>query len=426
VTDSRRLVRANKGARSPATANGEFGLKLWRALALSSSALALALSLHPKAAQPVAANSMSSAHTVGTPPAPLAIDSRSLSAVNALRESGDESALEALIGIQLHAAPDVASAALRGIAQIGGRRAREYLAQRLADANASELPDLAQALAEIGGPEAHEVLRRTAQSTRIPAQDAARAALTSLDTPDARDFMLEELSRPEPAQIQTQAVAYFVDCQDPRAAAALERLIRRASVDLRRIAIDALFAQGDSAQGAIQRLLGEGGELSNSVLESPAPTAALREAQRAASIARLRAGAVTSGPVFDFLAHDLSARARQALMQAAHDPACAESAIAALASRGDSPSLSALSELADDNEAGLASRAACALLSAPDSRSHAFLLRMGTRLRADAAAALLRIDAPEGPAALARLNASREPAERLEAERLATRYGLGS
>lgn|GEM_PF-1529082 len=400
------------------------GLHVWRALALASSALAL--TLHSRPPPPVATSLAGPAPAEAQPVELPSSVPQSLSAVSTLTDAGDETALDALISINQHASPEVASAALSGIAQIGGKRAREYLARRFADASASELLDLAQALAETGGREAHDLLRSAAHSPRIPAAEAAREALASLDTPDARDFMLGELSSTLPVQSQTEAVAYFVDCQDARATAALERLIRKSSIDLRRSALEALFAQGVDARPAIERLLRDGDELSNNVLESPAPTAELRQAQRAASIARLRAGAITSGPVFDFLARDLSSQARQALAQAAHDPASKESALNALATRGDSATLVALAELADDSDPGLASRAACALLSAPDSRSHTFLLRVGIKLHSDAAAALLSIDAPEGPAALARLTASSEPSEREEAVRLTARYGFGS
>jgi hypothetical protein len=421
VTQQRNPVTKSTSTKSA------MGLQVWRALALSSSGLALVLTLTRHSGPAPLAVSLAKPAASEATPLELPVDvSPSLSAVSALAETGAETALDALIGIHQRGAPEVASAALHGIAQIGGRRAREYVAQRFADASASELPDLAQALAEMGGRDAHDLLRSAARSPRSPAAEAAREALASLDTPDARDFMLEELSSALPEQNQTEAVAYFADCQDARATPALERLIQRSSVDLRRTAIESLFAQGDDAGPAVERLLREGDELSNSMLESPAPTAALRQAQRDASIARLRAGAITSGPVFDFLARDLSVQAGQALAQAARDPASRDSALSALSTRGDSASLNALAELADDRAPELASRAACALLSAPDSRSHTFLLRVGLKLRGDAAAALLSIDAPEGPAALARLTASSEPGEREEAEHLTARYGFGS
>ncbi len=409
-----------------ASTKSAIGLYVWRALALSSSGLALALTLYSRPSASVATNSTRPAPSE-TRPLELPVDlPPSLSAVSALAETGDETALDALIGINQHAAPEVASAALNGIAQIGGKRAREYLAQRFADASSSELQDLAHALAEMGGREAHDLLRNATRSPRHPTAAAAREALASLDTADARDFMLEELNSALPAQDQAEAVSYFADCQDARATPALERLIRKSSIDLRRSAIESLFAQGPEAHAATLRLLRTSDELSNNMLESPAPTADLRQAQRVASSARLRAGAITSGPVFDFLARDLSSEAGQALAQAARDPASRDSALNALATRGDSASLVALAELADDSDPELASRAACALLSAPDSRSHAFLLRVGRQLRGDAAAALLSIDAPEGPAALARLTTSSEPGDREEAEHLATRYGFGS
>ncbi len=396
-------------------------LHAWRALSCATSALATALTLWPKPLALAARSPMAPPIAAVTRPETLELPD-SLSNVQTLAESGNQAALDSLITIFEHAAPQVASAALKGIVQIGGARARTYLAQRFNDAKSSDLSELAQALAELGGAEAHAILIQAAHSTRVSTKDAAREAIASLDTPDARSFMLEELSGPD----ATQAVAYFADCQDARAVTVLEGLARDSAADLRRSAITALFAQGESAHAAIERLLQGDEEVSNDVLESPAPTADLRQAQRNTSIARLRVGALTTGRVFDFLARDPSPAAREALLQSAHDSASAESAITALSTRGDSASLAALSRLADDSDPELASRAACALLAAPDSRTHPFLLRAERKLPGQAAAALLRIDAPEADAAIARLHAAREASSRREAKRLDVPHDFGS
>ena len=396
-------------------------LQAWRALSFAASSLAIALTLWPKPVartvrhadpQPTAAVKQSQ-----TPDVP-----DSLSSVHELAESGDQAALESLIAICEHATPQLASAALKGIVQIGGTRARTYLAQRFTNGRASELSELAQALAQLGDPEASALLLQAARSERLPAREAAREALASLDTPEARSFMLEELSGPDSGL----AIAYFADCEDARAVTRLEGLARDSTTDVRRAAIAALFAQGESAYGAIERLLQSDEEVANDVLESPAPTARLRQAQRATSIARLRAGALTTGGVFDFLARDLSSAAREALVQSAHDPASAESAINALTTRGDSASLGALSRLADDSEPELASRAVCALVTAPDSRTHPFLLRAERKLPNQAAAALLRIGAPEADAAVARLRVAHDTSSLLETKRRSQPYGFGS
>ena len=395
-------------------------LHAWRTLALTSSLLAIAfVSRSRPTPPPLLDASVAARFTTANKASPTAELRASPPKPSA---NNDDAALDSLFAISEHAAPRVASAALQGIVQIGGQRARAHLAQRFADGADSELRELADALAQLGGSEARGILVQAARSTRIPAREAARAALASLDTADVRAFMLEELIGPD----ASQAAANFADCQDERAVPGLERLARSAGAELRRTAIAALFAQAGSARAAIERLLRDDDDVSNNVLESPAPTAALRQAQRAVSIQRLRAGAVTSGPVFDFLARDPTADALQALVQAAHDPASADSAISALSSRGDSASRAALSQLADDSDAGLASRAACALSTAPDSRSRPFLLRASRKLAGQAAAALLRIDAPEAAAALARLRMSSRASDRLYAERLDAQSDLGS
>jgi hypothetical protein len=174
---------------------------------------------------------------------------------------------------------------------------------------------------------------------------------------------------------------------------------RHGDADQRRVAIDALFAQGTSAEDTILRLARADDELCDALLDGQPRTPAARHALRRASIARLREGALSGGPVFQFLQRDLSGEAREALVQAAHDPGSRDSALSSLSARGDSGSLRALSTLSDDVERGLAERAACALLSQPDSRWRPFLLRANRARLPDAtAAALERINAPRGRA----------------------------
>src|SRR5450432_56044 len=254
-------------------------LEAWRGLSCAASLLAIALTLWPKPvteARPHAVVPPRVAQNEPAAPDPP----ETLSSVHALAENGDQAALDSLIAISQRGTTQVASAALKGIVQIGGVRARAYLAQRFTDGRLSELSELALALAQLGGAEAHEILLQAARSARVSAKDAAREALASLDTPDARSFMLEELSGTD----ATQAALYFADCQDARAVPRLEGLARDSTADLRRSAIAALFAQGESAHAAIERLLQGDEEVSNDVLESPAPTADLRQAQRATCI----------------------------------------------------------------------------------------------------------------------------------------------
>jgi hypothetical protein len=399
-----------------------FFVELWRFAALASTVSAVALTAravpHAKLAPPAPTPIMAAANPVVASAEPPP----SLARVHALADTADDAALDSLIALAERDAPEIARAALDGIVQIGGKRAREYLASRFADSPSFDLSLLGQSLAELGGPEARAMLFEAARSTRLGAREAARDAIATFDTPDARSFMLEELREPSPLQ----ALAYFADCQDARAVPLLEHIARDATEDLRRSAISALFAQGESAREAVERLLRVGDEVSNDVLETTAAIASLRQAQRAASIARLRAGAITTGAVFDFLARDPSPVARAALVESAHDRASADSAVAALAARGDSASLAALAQLAGDPDPELARRAACAIISAPDSRSPRLLLRLGDKSPGEGAAALLQINAPEARGALARLQASPNAAARREADRLAAQYDRGS
>jgi hypothetical protein len=408
--------------RALALTRAQFFAWLWRFAALATTASAIALTEWPMPRTQLPASVVAPKLVAADPSASSFEPPPALADVRALADSADDAALGSLIALAEHAAPEIADAALDGIVQIGGRRAREYLASRFADARASELAGLGQALAQLGGPAARAILFEAAHSTRISARDAARDAIAMLDTPDARSFMLEQLREPN----ATQAVAYFADCQDARAVPLLERIAREATQDLRRSAINALFAQGEAARDAVERLLRADDAVSNDVLETTARTSSLRQAQRAASIARLRAGAITTGPVFDFLARDPSPHSGAALLESAHDRACADSAVNALAARGDSASLAALAQLADDPDPGLASRAACAIASSPDSRSIGVLLRLRDRAAGERAAGLLQINAPEARGALARLRASPNAAAHRSADRLAAQYDRGS
>jgi hypothetical protein len=364
-------------------------LYLWRALALTFSASALTLWLCAKF------ESRREAVHAATPaaelePQPAAAAPALRGRVSAPRASDDRPALEALIAIAQRAEPQQSRAALESIAQMGGDRARQFLSGRFDDANDAQLPEFASALATLGDAPARAVLLRAARSRRPATRSAAFDALSKLDTADVREFMLQALAQFEPLA----AASYFSNCRELRALPALERLAKSGDSSLQRVAIDALFAQGANAEPALLRLLGENDELCDALLEGRPSTPFARRALRRASIERLRAGALTSGRVFDFLQRDLSGEAREALVEASRDPASSESALNALSARGDSASLRALSALSNDAERALAQRASCALLSAPDSRSHPFLLRVDrSDLKSQAGAALLHINA---------------------------------
>ena len=351
--------------RQSMTAKGTIGV--WRALALGFSLSTVALqcwAMHRSSASPATPARHAGSRELAARRAAPTKEPRSVARVNALRETGDAAALAALIEIAQHGAEGVARAAIEGIAQIGGERARQFLARRFSDATDSELPRLANALAILGDAAAREVLRTAARSSRATSKAAAFEALNTLDTEDVRQFMLKALEDSEPL-----AANYFFDCREPRALPLLERLARSAPPPTRRTAVDALLAQGAAAEPAVERLLRDSEELSNALLESqPLPLAA-RPAARRSSVARLRAGALLSGSVFDFLERDLSDEAREALVQSAHDSASADRALSALSTRGDRASLDALHQLANDINRGLSERAACALTSNPDSRT---------------------------------------------------------
>jgi hypothetical protein len=370
--------------------SGTGRLYVWRALAFGFSISALTLALYARHAKS-RAPSVRYAPASAALPAPVADELPAWVPDSGPSASSDGAALEALIAIVQRGERAQLSAALAGIAEIGGDRAREFLARRFDQAIDADLPELAGALATLGDAPARALLRHAARSLRPAARSAAFDALSTLDTEDVRELMLQALSNVEPSA----AVGYFSNCREPRALPALERLAQRGDESLRRAAIDALFAQGASAEATILRLLREDDALCDAMLEGQPTTQVARQALRRVSIDRLRAGALTMGPVFDFLQRDLSNEGREALVQAARDPASSETALNALSARGDLGSLRALDALANDSEQSLAERAACALLSMPDSRSRPYLLRPHrANLKTEAAAALLRINAP--------------------------------
>lgn len=367
-------------------------LAVWRLLALVSSASALTLALCPP---PKSRTPTHSSATERLAPRPA------LSAVSLTPQSdgrhyeAQPAALDALIAAAQQDDPASRSAALEGIAQLRGDRAREFLARRFDAASDAELSELASALATLGDAPARALLRAAARSARAAKRSAAFEALSSLDSPDVREFMVQALDFADPSP----AASYFSLCREPQAIFGLERVARNGDSDQRHAAIDALFAQGELAEDAIFRLVRGDDELCDALLEGQPRTPAARRALRRASIARLREGALSSGSVFQFLERDLSGEAREALVAAARDPGSRDSALSSLSARGDSGSLRALSTLANDVERGLSERAACALLAQPDSRWRPFLLRPNRARLPDAtAAALERINAPGGRA----------------------------
>ena len=338
----------------------------WRALALGSTVAALMLTLYARqlpAPLPLSHGSRhQAAQTVAAPRSDKPARQSELSRSNTTNENAEGGALEAL----------------------------PVLVQRFENASNDQLSQTANALAVLGGPAARAVLRHAAESPRSAVRAAAFEALLTLDTPDVREFMLNALNQAEPLL----ATGYFVDCREPRALPALERLAH-ADPELSRAAIGALFAQGAPAEPAIERLLSESAELSDALLAAEPISAVSRRVLRRSSIARLTAGAHVSGPIYDFLEQDLSDDARAALEQAGADPASAERALNALSTRGDRASLAALGRLASDLNPRVAVRAACALVSQPDSRSQTLLLRPNRgALARETAAALLHINAP--------------------------------
>jgi hypothetical protein len=367
----------------------------WRALALGLSALALALNGYAAFADPTARTRASTervraktAASVESSTEAAPFGEPTLQHVDARRDSGSVAALETLIGL---ATKQDSPAAVDAIARIGGDRARQFLSERLASAADPDLATFASALATLGDPAARAALRSAARATRTALRLAALDALRTLDTPDVRELMLSALLEPEPLA----ATSYFADVREPRALPLLERLARVASPEVAHAAIDALSAQGASAQGAILRLLHDDASLADALLQAPARSAAAVQAVRNASIDRLRQGAITAGPIYDFMEQDLAASTRDALVLAAHDPPSSDSALSALVRRGDSASLLALSQLANDADPEVALRAGCTLVSNPDSRSRVLLQRATQRsLQKQVAGALVQINAP--------------------------------
>jgi hypothetical protein len=366
-------------------------LGVWRLLAFVSSASALTLALcpHPESSR---TSTLHSRATERPAPAP-ALSEVAPTPRSFARPDDAPAALEALIAEAQRDDPETRSAALEGIAHVGGDRAREFLARRFDAASDAELSELASALATLGDAPARAILRAAARSPRAATRSAAFEALATLDSADVREFMVQALDFADPSP----AAGYFTLCREPLALPGLERVARNGDSDQRRAAIDALFAQGASAEDVIFRLVRADDELCDALLEGQPHTLAARHALRRASIARLREGALSSGSVFRFLERDLSGEAREALVRAAHDPGSRDSALSALSARGDRGSLSALSTLSNDAERGLSERAACALLAQPDSRWRPFLLRSNRARLPDAtAAALERIHAVSG------------------------------
>lgn len=263
------------------------------------------------------------------------------------------------------------SAAVPSADRTTSEAANAVLLLRFQSAADDELSELAQELAKLADPRAHQALFVAARSARAPLRSAALEALAPLDDDDVRDFMLTQLVGPK----AVLSVGYFADCLEPRAIPALERLARDLPTDQRRAAIDALAAQGDGAQPALERLLSADEEICDAVLDTRPLSVAMRRAVRRASIARVRAGAISTGSAFDFLEQDLARESRDTLVQAAHDPASVERALGALSARGDRSSLEALFRLSRDSDRGLAARAACTLSAAPDSRTQRFASR---------------------------------------------------
>ncbi len=359
--------------------DGSLAQRVTRALAVGFSLTALGLNacllLLPRARGPQpepteSAHRRSTSH-VHAPSLPPQIAMQ----LSTARASGDGAALNSLFELESHGSQAVASAALDGIAQIGGERARYFLVQRLGEAPDAELSNISQALAQLSDPLAREALRAATHSARASVRGAAFEALSTLDTDDVRDFMLARLTPADAAA----SIAYFADCREPRALPALEQLARQAPAELRSSVLEALFAQGRIAEAATERLLRADAEVCDAVLDTRPLPAGMRGALRQASIARLRAGGITTGSVFDFLEQDLSSDAREALVEAAHEPASAERALSALSTRGDRASLDALDRLSHDSDRGLSARAQCALWSQPDSRTQRVASRVAQR-----------------------------------------------
>jgi hypothetical protein len=171
-------------------------------------------------------------------------------------------------------------------------------------------------------------------------------------------------------------------------------------------------------------LLAADAETADSVLAGADEVLALRPALRAGSIRRLRAGAITQGPVFEYLSADSSAEALAALVADAREPGSSGAAISALVERGDPASRAALDALSREAAGEAAAEALCARFRKPDARARAALVAAESeRTRVATAAALLSIDAPEAEAPLTRLSRSESADERRAAAHLIGRFG---
>lgn len=364
----------------------------WRTLALALSALAIALSGYGRfVRQPSGAHAVSAAHRAALPGEPLVSGETAALADEphaASREAAPAPREDSAMPHEDSAVPREASLVPAGADRATALR---LLSEKLQHAPDSELSDVTNALLELGGPEAFARLSAATRSPRSALRDAAFSALSGLDTVENRDFMRAALNGPDAAA----ALKYFLDCHDAQAVPALERLARSPLPELSGPALDALLAQGARAESAFTRLLEADTELMDAMLVSPPHTRNPRRALRAAAVARLHDGAISSGPVFDFLEQDLSDESREALAFAAHDPASADAACGALSRKGDAASLASLSQLASDGDPRVAGAASCALASDPDSRSRVPLERvLPGNAQGVASRALAHINAP--------------------------------
>ena len=265
-------------------------MRSWRAVALGLSTLALALTGY-RALAPHES-------TVPCPPA-----------AHAAALADEQAAPPERASRAPHGAPAAAPAVTERPVAL------RLLRETLEHAPDSELSDATNAVIALGGAEAHALLRGATHSPRSALRDAAFSALVNVDTTENRDFVRAALNGPNAAS----ALNFFLDCRDPQALPALEHLARSPLPELNRAAVDALLAQGVRAESAFMRLLQADTELMDTLLTSPPHTQNARRALRAAAILRVHDGAISGGPVFDFLEQDLSAESREALLFAAHD-----------------------------------------------------------------------------------------------------------
>ncbi|MGC4087768.1 MAG: hypothetical protein QM756_07700 [Polyangiaceae bacterium] len=254
-----------------------------------------------------------------------------------------------------------------------------------------------------GGEDAARALIRSTHALRTAQSTLAWELLGKLDNEAARGFMLVELGGPN----AVRACTYFKDFADVRAIEPLERAAREhgpAVAD----AVVALVAQGAPAQPSLARLL-TNEDAAAAVIGNAASVLALRPALRASCIARLSNGGSEHG-CLEYLQHDTSAAARNALLALANDENLARGATEALAARGDSDSNAALRSLQQGDRPWAACEARHALVQSADSRSRSALSALvddgatGAALRS-----LLELAAPEGARALLALARRRKP-----------------